>query len=112
MGHPLVADGVAERQHHVVLAPHLPEFGRTEPPIQRLVGDVLRCIGHVEGAYRPPSSEFPVRTRPSVGVRLGSATPGDRHRLGPRVERPDALCDGQVGCGTRPDLLRAAAFRP
>ena len=84
VGHPAVPDGVAEGQDHVVLAPHLAERGRPESPVQRLVGSLVGCRRPRRGAYRAPA-----------------------HRAG-----PGARCDGQVDCGTRPDPLRAAAFRP
>ena len=97
MGHPPVPHRIPECQDHMVLTPHLAEGGRTEPPVERLEGGVVWCIGHVEGAYRPAGSAFPVPPR-----RFGWAG-----HSGPGVR-----CDGQVYCGTRPDLLRAAAFRP
>jgi len=42
MSHPLVAHGICGGQHHVVLTSDLAEGGRAEPPIQRLVGGVVR----------------------------------------------------------------------
>ena len=96
VGHPLVPDRVAEGEDDVVLAPHLAEGGRPESPVERLVRGRRRV-------RRPRRGSLPV-----TGVRLPCATgPGRRPGRGPGVR-----CDGQVGCGTRPDPLRAAAFRP
>ena len=100
MGHPVVPYGVPEGQYHVVLALHRPERAGAEPPVQRLVGSVVLfvgCVGHVEGAYRPLPPWFSGR---------------DRAPYPPQLPAPDTLCGGQVGCGTRPYPLRAAAFRP
>ena len=99
VGHPSVPHGVAQGQHHVVLAQDLGEGGGTESSVQRLVGGVVRCVGHVAA---------------SLSVTGAVAVPGAGgpvHRGGPPAG-PGVRCDGQVDCGTRPDLLRAAAFRP
>ena len=55
------------------------------------------CVGGL--SISPALGEAP-RTGWSRGVGLRTSA------------GPDVLCDGQVGCGTRPGLLRAAAFRP
>ena len=46
VGHPAVADGVAQGEHDVVLAAYLGERRRTEAPVQGLVGDFLGRVGH------------------------------------------------------------------
>ena len=89
VGHPLVPDRVAQGQDDVVLAPDLGEGGRAESPVERLVRGVVR-------SRRPRRGSLSATGEPA-------GLPG---------RRPGVRCDGQVGCGTRPDPLRAAAFRP
>ena len=88
MGDPAVAYGALQRPHHVILAPYLVEASRAKPPVERDEGD----IGHGRRAYRCALTQTPVRGVPEIGA--------------------GARCGGQVGYGTRPYPLRAAAFRP
>ena len=117
MGHPPVPYRIAQGEDDVVLAPDLAEGGRAEPPVERLVG---RVVGGSPSEPTPAGSPngppgSPISTgrqeRPALGQSSARwQTPGAGRRG--TVERPGARCDGQVGCGTRPDPLRAAAFRP
>ena len=91
MGGPAVPHRIAKGEDHMVLPLDLGEGRRSEPAIQGLIrgvvggrvhGVVLE-VGHVGGAYRAREAKS-----------------------------PDVRCGGQVGYGTRPVPLRAAAFRP
>ncbi len=82
---PVVPNGAAQGAHHVVLASEFVEPTRPEAPVE---GNE-RSVGHGGRAYPCAQTTPCARTTP-----------------------PGARCGGQVGYGTRPYPLRAAAFRP
>ena len=102
-----VADRALEGEDDVRLAAQLGEPAGPEPPVE---GDerfiVAVCLGH------PGEPTGVVRTAQRV-----SPPAGRRHWVSGDWVHSDWVpagvrCGGQVGYGTRPDPLRAAAFRP
>jgi hypothetical protein len=88
MGHPVIADGVAEGQHHMVLAPDLLEPAGTVAPVERLVRGVVlgraarsrvwgglgRYVGHclvsLQAADQRPAPTFGAVARLAAAHRL------------------------------------------
>ena len=98
---PAVAHGVSQSQAHVLLPEHLVEALGAETSVKRLVGSRILVAGVGHGRSLPGRPGATGRPGHGAGGLVATA----RYGAGDR-------CDGQVCYGTRPDPLRAAAFRP
>ena len=102
-----VAHRVSQRQAHVLLPEHLVEALRAETTVKRLVGNGILVAGVGHGRSLPGG---PGALGRLVRALVGGAAP--IAVIGAVCDGAGDRCDGQVCYGTRPDPLRAAAFRP